>query len=143
VQPLPAKSTQSNSSIATATEGESVSQHLVKKRRISTSSTLTATSLISGTHYRRQVIFKTPAMRKEPRYFGDCASEVVRTPRSAKRNWQLAKQNIIALRKRVKNIQQQNRRLRSRVVCFKSLLAYLKERQLITDNAEPTINVSM
>jgi hypothetical protein len=51
----------------------------------------------------------------------------------------LAKQNIIALRKRVKNIQQQNRRLR----CFKSLLAYLKERQLITDNAEPTINVSM
>jgi hypothetical protein len=83
-------------------------------------------------------------MRKEPRYFGDCGSEVARTPRSAKRNWQLAKQNITAVRKRVKNIQHQNRRLRSRrVVCFKSLLASLRESQLITDNAEPTISVSM
>lgn len=81
-------------------------------------------------------------MTKQPRYVGDCLSDEMETPRKAKRNWHLAKEKINFQKKKIIRLQQQNRRLRARVVCLKSLLKHLKNLNLITENAHVAIDVS-
>lgn len=79
---------------------------------------------------------------KKARYVGDVSDTYTFTPRSGRRNWEMAKKNVIGLRKEVARLKQQSRRLKDRVKSFKTLMNYLKENHSITEDAQTSINVN-
>lgn len=76
-----------------------------------------------------------------PRYVGDISSPDVSTPRRAKRSLQLAKISLIKKVQKIRSLQQQNRRLQKKVGCLENLLIHLRQKNLITEQAEETILV--
>lgn len=84
-------------------------------------------------------------MRKRTykRYVGDLKSPDVATPRRAKRSLLLAKSTVERQRKQIINLQQKNRRLMKRVTTLKQLLSELRTKNLITEQAEDNIMVSL
>lgn len=63
------------------------------------------------------------------------------TPRRAKRNFGIVVSKLNALKKKVVNLNQKNRRLTKKVEHLQSLLKLLKDRKLISEEAEMTIQV--
>ena len=78
---------------------------------------------------------------KRARYIGDCSTDEMRTPRKAKRNWQIAKKTITIQRAKLRLFQQRTRRLRARVSNLKSLLKHLESQKLISENTSLTVKV--
>lgn len=77
----------------------------------------------------------------QPRYYGDCQQDP--NPALLEGNWEVAKQCILKQKKKIPNLQQQNRRIKSKIECQKTLLEFLKEIYDLTDTAEITLRVSM
>ncbi|KAJ8931501.1 hypothetical protein NQ314_015574 [Rhamnusium bicolor] len=75
------------------------------------------------------------------RYFGDIKLKDLASPRTAKKSWSIIKSTVSTLRKRIINLQQSRRRLKSRITNTNSLMKYLREQRLITENAESAIEV--
>ncbi|KAJ8948261.1 hypothetical protein NQ314_008441 [Rhamnusium bicolor] len=73
------------------------------------------------------------------RYFGDIKLKDLASPRTAKKSWSIIKSTVSTLRKRIINLQQSRRRLKSRITNTNSLMKYLREQRLITENAESAI----
>ncbi|KAJ8927051.1 hypothetical protein NQ314_020528 [Rhamnusium bicolor] len=75
-----------------------------------TSSTLTASEAESD------IKLKPKRRRKPlPRYFGDCSSDDMNSPRRAKRSWAIATKTISQLKARVRKFRRENYILKSRV----------------------------
>lgn len=78
-----------------------------------------------------------------PRFVGDCDPNDFKSPRNAMRNWKIAMSYIETQKKKIKLMHQQNRRLRKRVTNLKSLLSELKDKNLISRNAQELLSVSL
>ncbi|KAJ8933504.1 hypothetical protein NQ314_013969 [Rhamnusium bicolor] len=87
----------------------------------------------------------TPKKRKFvlPRHSGNLTEEDFGTPRKTKRNLQLLKSTIAMKQRRLEMTQQQNRRLKRKIASLKELLSHLHIRNLISEEAEQTIMVSI
>lgn len=85
----------------------------------------------------------TPKKRRiyTSRYIGDLGSPHVATPRRAKKTLQFVKEVVKKKNKQVKLLQQQNRRFIKKIRTLKMLLEHLKDKSLITDEAQDTILV--
>ncbi|KAJ8968199.1 hypothetical protein NQ314_002403 [Rhamnusium bicolor] len=87
----------------------------------------------------------TPKKRKFvlPRHSGSLTEEDFGTPRKTKRNLQLLKNTIAMKQRRLEMTQQQNRRLKRKIASLKELMSHLHSRNLISEEAEQTIMVSI
>ncbi|KAJ8931890.1 hypothetical protein NQ314_015159 [Rhamnusium bicolor] len=71
-----------------------------------------------------------PKKRRKPlpRYFGDCSSDDMKSPRRAKRSWAIATKTISQLKARVRKFRRENYILKSRVDKEKEKMLSLKRR---------------
>ncbi|XP_032665219.1 THAP domain-containing protein 2-like [Odontomachus brunneus] len=77
------------------------------------------------------------------RYVGDCNYTDLESPEKAKKMWNVAIRHIEMLQKKMKVIQQQNRRLKKRVTNLKSIkLLELNNKKLILKNAEKLLSLT-
>ncbi|KRT82289.1 hypothetical protein AMK59_3650 [Oryctes borbonicus] len=60
------------------------------------------------------------------RYFGDCKASEMNDPVKAELNWQIAKKVVTQQKRKIKTLQQSNRRLTNRVIRLKALISVLK-----------------
>ncbi|KAJ8937554.1 hypothetical protein NQ314_011789, partial [Rhamnusium bicolor] len=101
-----------------------------------TSSTLTASEAESD------IKLKPKRRRKPlPRYFGDCSSDDMNSPRRAKRSWAIATKTISQLKARVRKFRRENYILKSRVDSLISLFSYLRTNNYLNKSAEAVIQV--
>ncbi|KAJ8954646.1 hypothetical protein NQ314_007046, partial [Rhamnusium bicolor] len=99
-----------------------------------TSSTLTACEAESD------IKLKPKRRRKPlPRYFGDCSSDDMNSPRRAKRSWAIATKTISQLKARVRKFRRENYILKSRVDSLTSLFSYLRTNNYLNKSAEAVI----
>ncbi|XP_044252953.1 uncharacterized protein LOC123003944 isoform X2 [Tribolium madens] len=108
----------------------SLDQQLLRKRRKPAHSIVSSTTESLESEKKAHVpnLSNVKKKKKYVRYVGDCLIDDMNiTPRKAKRNWRLAKSRIILQSKQIRTLQQQNRRLRTRV---KTLLQHLEDNNL-------------
>lgn len=86
----------------------------------------------------------TPKRRKfiEPRYVGEIKSPNVSTPRRAKRSLGLMKRKLFEQKKRIRILQQKNRRLIKKINNLEDLVNHLKNRYLISESQAESLMVS-
>lgn len=77
------------------------------------------------------------------RYVGDITSADLATPRKANISFDLAKRKIIVYRNKIGVLHRRNNRMRARVTNFKNLLNFLKQRNMISEGAQETIEISI
>lgn len=83
-------------------------------------------------------------MKSRKRFFGDLSVKDLENSRSTQKNWNIISNTIFNLRKKVRNLRQTRRRLKSRIICFNSLMKYLRENTYnISECAELTIQVKL
>ncbi|KAJ8933643.1 hypothetical protein NQ314_013887 [Rhamnusium bicolor] len=82
-----------------------------------------------------------PKKRRKPlpRYFGDCSSDDMNSPRRAKRSWAIATKTISQLKARVRKFRRENYILKSRVDSLTSLFSYLRTNNYLNKSAEAVI----
>ncbi|KAJ8910971.1 hypothetical protein NQ315_003664 [Exocentrus adspersus] len=73
--------------------------------------------------------------RRYPMHFGECKSSDMDNPKQAKINWQIAKKKIHIQDRKIRSLQQSNRRLKSRIYNLNSLLTLLKQKYSLTETA--------
>lgn len=61
-----------------------------------------------------------------PRFVGDFTDDDLRSPEKMRKMWGLAYKQIIDLRKKMRTVQQKNRRLENQIVRLKNLVKHLK-----------------
>ncbi|KAJ8909903.1 hypothetical protein NQ315_005638 [Exocentrus adspersus] len=81
--------------------------------------------------------------RRYPMHFGECKSSDMDNPKQAKINWQIAKKKIHIQDRKIRSLQQSNRRLKSRIYNLNSLLTLLKQKYSLTETAGSLITVIM
>lgn len=81
-------------------------------------------------------------MKSRKYFFGDLSMRDIVNPRAAQKNWNIISNTIFNLRKKIRNLQQTKRRLKSRIICFNSLMKYLRENSYISESAETIIQVN-
>jgi uncharacterized protein YoxC len=89
------------------------------------------------------VAYTTPRKIDTLRYAGDIKSPDVATPRRAKRSLDLAFNTIEKQRKKIKCLQDKNRRLLKKTKSLQDLVQHLKKKNLITEQAGANIMTSM
>ncbi|KYN19333.1 hypothetical protein ALC57_08338 [Trachymyrmex cornetzi] len=79
-------------------------------------------------------LFQTPKKAVHvPRYVGDIRSPQLSTPKKAKRALNVAKRTIQRLRKKIKMLQQDQRRLIARITTMEGLIKHLKNKSLLSE----------
>lgn len=91
-----------------------------------------------GTKSTQSLKTKTKRFTKK-RYIGDIDTDDFSTPRKAKRNWNIAKGAYLKQRRQLANVRRCNQRLRQKVKCMTSLLKYLQQNNLMSENAEQVV----
>lgn len=87
-----------------------------------------------------QLIFRAS---RRLHYFGDITTEDLENPRRRKICWTIAKKTVAMQGKKIKTLQNRNRWLISKVYSLKSFTKHLREKNLISENAQLAINVSL
>lgn len=75
-------------------------------------------------------------------YFGDIRIEDLENPRRRKICWTIAKKTVAMQAQRIKALQNRNRWLVSTVYSLKSFTKHLRQKNLISENAQLSLNVS-
>lgn len=76
------------------------------------------------------------------RYVGDITSGDLSTPTKAKKSFAMAKKQITKYRKKIGVLQKRTYRMKAKISNLKSLLQFLKQQNMISENAQETIEVS-
>lgn len=76
------------------------------------------------------------------RYFGDLESDDMDDVKKGRLCFRIARKTISRQREKIRQLQRSNRRLRSRINTLKSLTQHLRNNNMISENAECTLNVS-
>ncbi|CAH1156107.1 unnamed protein product [Phaedon cochleariae] len=84
-----------------------------------------------------------PRKRVPLRYIGDCESDDMRDPRTAKRCLDISRKSIKYQSIKIKRLQQMNRRLRGKIHSLTALTNHLRHKNLITEDAESVISASV
>lgn len=74
---------------------------------------------------------------------GDWSSEATITPKKAKRKLEMVKTKLQVSARKIKNIQKMNRRLKNKITNLQTLLKYLKNNNIISENAELALKVKL
>lgn len=77
-----------------------------------------------------------------PRYFGDIKDTDFEDPHKKSHCWKLVKKTVANQKRRIKQLQDKNRLLKNRVYSLQSLTKHLRQKNLISENAQLTLNVS-
>lgn len=80
-------------------------------------------------------------MFAEPRYISEINTSDVSTPRRARRVISFIKQKDKKKSEQIKSLQDENRRLRKRIVTLQELVSHLKESKLISEDAADNLIV--
>ncbi|KAK5645577.1 hypothetical protein RI129_006877 [Pyrocoelia pectoralis] len=114
-----------------AVPSTSISRNLFKMDPIQARSNLPL--LVPGPSYSEPT---TPKRKRfsQPRYVGEIKSPHLVTPRRAKRMFSLASKKIDLQAKKIKILQQKNRRLVKKVKKLDDLVNHLKKKNLISEN---------
>lgn len=86
------------------------------------------------TYFRRKL--------HNPRHFGDIESEDLEDPKKRKICWDIVKRTIHMQRKKISSLVAKKRRREKKIYSLESLTAYLRKQNLISENAQITLNVS-
>jgi len=78
-----------------------------------------------------------------PRYFNDLSDKHFSTPRRAKRNLTFAKKKHNDTRKKLKIVEQRNRRLIKKVKTYEDLIKTLQHTNLLSENASQFLQVTI
>ncbi|XP_060836229.1 THAP domain-containing protein 1-like isoform X2 [Rhopalosiphum padi] len=81
---------------------------------------------------------KTPKRRRN-RYVGDVTTPDLSTPKHAKENFTVAKLKIIKQRRKIKTLTQKINRLQKKLSSLKTLFAYMKKQNLLSEVAHDNI----
>ncbi|XP_035220469.1 uncharacterized protein LOC118193477 [Stegodyphus dumicola] len=84
----------------------------------------------------------TPERRKRLHYLGDFNDEDVTSPSKAKKVLEIAQQQNISMKRKIKLLDKQNKRLKKRVASLDELLTELKTQNLISDSASTILGLS-
>ncbi|KAJ8910029.1 hypothetical protein NQ315_003459, partial [Exocentrus adspersus] len=79
--------------------------------------------------------------RRYPIYFGDCRASDMDNPKHAKRNWEIADRKIRTQARKIRNLQQSNRRLRSRIHNLNSLVEFLQRKLSAKAESPPVVHI--
>ncbi|KAG5876759.1 hypothetical protein JTB14_001235 [Gonioctena quinquepunctata] len=82
-------------------------------------------------------------IKKAHRFIGDWNSEDMESNENRKQFFRVAQKKIAQQKKKIKSLQQKNRRLKFRVDSLQSLTKYLRRRNFISEQAESTLNASL
>ncbi|KAL1489212.1 hypothetical protein ABEB36_014145 [Hypothenemus hampei] len=69
----------------------------------------------------------------EPRYIGDIKSPDLSSPKRAKRCFMLLKNTVVIQKKKLKALQEKNRRLAKKISTLNELIKHLKRKNLISE----------
>ncbi|XP_050060053.1 uncharacterized protein LOC126551236 isoform X2 [Aphis gossypii] len=87
-----------------------------------------------------ECIIETPKRRRN-RYVGDVTTPDLSTPKRAKENFKVAKLKIIKQRRQIKTLTQKVNRLQNKLSSLKTLFAYMKKQNLLSEVAHDNILV--
>ncbi|XP_050059963.1 uncharacterized protein LOC126551184 [Aphis gossypii] len=87
-----------------------------------------------------ECIIETPKRRRN-RYVGDVTTPDLSTPKRAKENFKVAKLKIIKQRRQIKTLTQKVNRLQKKLSSLKTLFAYMKKQNLLSEVAHDNILV--
>lgn len=83
----------------------------------------------------------TPKRKRRKHYVGDVTTPDLSTPQRAKFHYTNAKLKILSSRIKIEVLNQKINRLNKRLTSMAALLAHLKSKNLITEEAQDTISV--
>ncbi|XP_074041612.1 uncharacterized protein isoform X2 [Leptinotarsa decemlineata] len=81
--------------------------------------------------------------KKNIRYFGDLDSDNMEDAKNRRKCFQIARNTISKQRAKIRQLQQSNRRMSHKIKTLKLLTQHLRNHNMISENAECTLNASL
>ncbi|XP_074041614.1 uncharacterized protein isoform X4 [Leptinotarsa decemlineata] len=101
----------------------------------------TSTSATSGLLLKLENI--PPMYGRSIRYFGDLDSDNMEDAKNRRKCFQIARNTISKQRAKIRQLQQSNRRMSHKIKTLKLLTQHLRNHNMISENAECTLNASL